>query len=329
MMKNVVPAAMLRSLWLPLGLVGLITVLVTAFAWPTSHIEPRDVPVGISGSPRFISSVSAALNSQDDGAFDITVAPDDATGRQMLQDNVIDGLFAEKDGAPRVLLASAGRPVVAQLLTSTEAQIGRQSLPTGVSEEVASPSADPHSAVFTSAALPTVLGAIAAGLLLALSTRSRLNRLLSAALVAGLSGLTLALVLNTWLAALSGGWWTLAGCYALGVAAIMFAINGMSNIFGRIGLIGTAATIMLLGNPLSGATSAPELLPHGWSALGQVLPPGALANSVRAIAFYDDKGASSSVLVLAAWVVVGAVLLLAGPAARSTRTTSRDSSPTH
>jgi hypothetical protein len=78
-----------------------------------------------------------------------------------------------------------------------------------------------------------------------------------------------------------------------------------------VGLVVGAATVMLLGNPLSGATSAPELLPSGWSALGEVLPPGALTNAMRAIAYYDDNGASSSVLILAAWALVGSLLLLA------------------
>jgi hypothetical protein len=311
---NTFPTVTLRSLRLPLALAGLVTVLATAFAWPTSHLEPRDVPIGLSGSPGFVSRTTAALNSHDPGAFDITVAPDDAAGRQMLRDNEIYGLFDESGTTSRLLLASAGRPAVAQLLTGVETEMSQGRSSSAVTEEVSSPADDPRSAVFTSAALPTVLGAIAAGVILGLTKRSRLDRLLSVALVAAVSGLALTLVLNTWLGALSGDWWTLAGCYALGVGAIISAINGLSNVFGRVGLIATAATVMLLGNPLSGATSAPELLPRGWSALGQVLPPGALATSLRDIAFYDGNGASSPVLALAAWAMVGTLLLVAGPA---------------
>lgn len=305
--------AALRLLRLPLALAALVTVLATAFAWPTSHIEPRDLPVGISGSPQFVTKITAALNAQDPGAFDITVAPNESAGRQQLRENDSYGLFQETSDGPHLVLASAGRPAVAGLLTEVETRMIQGTAPAAVSDEVSAPADDPHSAVFTAAALPTVLGAVAAGVILALGQGSRLRRALSAALVAVLSGLALTLVLDNWLGALHGDWWALAGCYALGVGAIVTAINGLSNIFGRAGLVATAATIMLLGNPLSGAPSATELLPNGWSALGRALPPGALVNSIRGIAFYHNHGTSGSILVLAVWGTVGA-LLLAGPA---------------
>jgi hypothetical protein len=312
-------SATVRSLRLPVLLAGLVTLLATAFAWPASNVGPRDVPVAVTGSGAFVTRTTQALESHGRGAFDITVAPDDAAGRTMLRDNDVDGLFSETPQGLRLVLASAGRPVVADLLTSTEASLSRSN-PTSnpssnVADEVPAPTDDPRSGVFVAAALPTVLGAIAAGAILTLSRRSRADRLLGAVVIAGLTGVALTTVMHSWLGALDGGWWSLAGCYALGVGAIVMAVNGAANLFGRAGLIATAATIMLLGNPLSGATSAQEMLPSGWSTLGQVLPPGAFGSATRAVGFYDGNGASSAVLVLAAWTLVGALLLLAGPAA--------------
>jgi hypothetical protein len=308
------PLAALRSLRLPVALAALITVLATAFAWPASHLEPRDVPIGVTGSVTFVDRVTATLHAQDAGAFDVTVAPDSSSGRSLLRDNQIDGLFTETAGGPRLVLASAGRPVVADLLTSVESAMTRAESPAVVTDAVPPPGDDAHSAVFVAAALPTVLGAIAAGALLALSRRPRIDRLVGVVVVAGLSGLALTTVLNTWLGALGGSWWALAGCYALGIGAILAAVNGLAHVFGRAGLIAAAATVMLLGNPLSGATSATQMLPDGWSALGRALPPGAFAGAVRAVAYYDAHGASGPVLVLAAWALVGALLMLAGPA---------------
>jgi hypothetical protein len=306
----------LRSLRLPVALAALVTVLAAAFAWPASDLGPRDVPIAVTGSTRFVGSTTDALNARDPGAFDITVAPNAAAGRAMLHDNDVYGLYQESlDGTPELRLASAGRPAVADLLASVEAQLSRSPNPRGVTDEVAPPRDDPHSAAFTSSALPIVLGAIAAGSILALGRRSRASRFLSGAVVAGLSGLAVTAVMSTWLGALDGNWWRLAGCYALGVGAIVAAVNGVANILGRAGLMAVAGTIMLLGNPLSAATSAPELLPDGWSALGQVLPPGALDTAIRSVAYYDSNGASSAVLVLAAWVAVGSLLMVAGPAA--------------
>jgi hypothetical protein len=312
-----------RHLRLPLALAAFITVLAAAFAWPTSNVAPRDVPIALTGSTHFVTTTARAMNAHAPGAFDITLAPDDATGRAMLEDNQVDGLFEETDLGPRLVLGAAGRPAVADLLTSVAGEMRQGSSPHLVADQVPPPSEDPHSAVFIAAALPTVLGAIAAGAILATSRRSRRDRLLSTAIVAVLGGVGLTLVLDNWLGALDGDWWALAGCYALGVGAIGVAINGLTHHFGRVGLVVAAATVMLVGNPLSGATSAPELLPHGWSALGQALPPGALASAIRAIAYYDKSGASSSVLVLTAWALVGSLLLLAGSSAgpgRSRRT---------
>ena len=304
--------SVVRRLGLPLALAAFVTLLATAFAWPTSHVDPRDVPVALTGSSTFVSTTARALDARAPGAFDITVAPSEAAGRAMLDDNEVDGLFAQGPAGPRLVLGAAGRPAVASLLVSVESEMQRGTTPSLVSYEVPPPRSDPQSAVFTAAALPTVLGAIAVGAILASGKRSRHDRLLNTAIVAALSGVGLTLVMDSWLGALDGAWWALAGCYALGVGGIVAAINGLTHHFGRVGLVVAAATVMLLGNPLSGATSAPELLPHGWSALGEVLPPGALTNAIRAIAFYDDNGASSSVLILGAWVLVGSLLLLVG-----------------
>jgi hypothetical protein len=70
------------------------------------------------------------------------------------------------------------------------------------------------------------------------------------------------------------------------------------------------ATVLLLGNPLSGLTSAPELLPAGWGALGQMLPPGAAGTALRSTAYFDGAGATTSLWVLTAWFVVGVALML-------------------
>ena len=71
-----------------------------------------------------------------------------------------------------------------------------------------------------------------------------------------------------------------------------------------------AATMLLLGNPLSGLTSAPELLPSGWGTLGQLLPPGATGTALRSVAFFDGAGSGTALLVLTAWLGVDLVLCL-------------------
>lgn len=73
-----------------------------------------------------------------------------------------------------------------------------------------------------------------------------------------------------------------------------------------------AVAMMLIGNPLSGTSTAPEMLP-GWSGtLGQLLPPGAGGQLLRSTAFFDGHGATYPVIVLVTWLALGVVLCLVG-----------------
>ncbi len=308
-----------RQVAAPLAPALLVTLLVTAFTWPTSHLEPRGVPVAVSGSPDFVDQTTHALDAAGADAFDITVAPDESAGDRLLRDNDVDGFFEEGGSGPQLRLAAAGRPAVAQLLTSVETSMAGRSAPPTVVTTVAAPSDDPRSAVFTASALPTILGSIAAGVLLSIYGGTRSRRLLGVVGVSSLSGVLLTVVMHDWLGALDGSWWAVWGLYTLAVGAVTGAIVGLHNVFGRAGMVAAAASLLLLGNPLSGATSAPELLPDGWSVLGQSMPPGALTSALRSVGFYDQHGASGPVAVLTAWVAVGLLLLTAGPASRYRR----------
>ena len=85
---------------------------------------------------------------------------------------------------------------------------------------------------------------------------------------------------------------------------------GLGSLFGRVGLGVGALLALLLGNPLSGLNSAPEMLPSGWGTLGQWLPQGATATLLRSTAFFDGAGATAAIVVLACWAVAGVALIV-------------------
>jgi len=70
--------------------------------------------------------------------------------------------------------------------------------------------------------------------------------------------------------------------------------------------------VFVIGNPLSGLASAPELLPQPWGAIGQFLPPGAGATLLRSVAFFDGAGGAVALWTLAAWTVAGLALVAVG-----------------
>ncbi|KAB8157442.1 hypothetical protein FH609_030485 [Streptomyces sp. 3MP-14] len=72
-----------------------------------------------------------------------------------------------------------------------------------------------------------------------------------------------------------GNYVLISGAAALSLAATAWMILGLRAAFGNPGLGIGAVAVVLIGNPLSGLSSAPEMLPEGWSTLGKPLPPGA------------------------------------------------------
>ena len=65
--------------------------------------------------------------------------------------------------------------------------------------------------------------------------------------------------------------------------------------------------MIFVGNPLSAAASAPEMLPQPWGDVGQFLPPGAGVSALRSVAFFDGAAAGTPILVLSVWLVAGLV----------------------
>ncbi|WP_211370603.1 hypothetical protein [Nonomuraea turkmeniaca] len=111
------------------------------------------------------------------------------------------------------------------------------------------------------------------------------------------------------LGSLNGDYWLTALGLSLGMAALSVPFLGLESLLGFAGLGAGAATMMLIGNPLSGMTG-PYWLPAGWATLGQLLPPGASSSLVRAISFFDGTGAGRPALTLAAWTLAGLLLIL-------------------
>ncbi|HTE67819.1 MAG TPA: ABC transporter permease, partial [Actinomycetes bacterium] len=96
-----------------------------------------------------------------------------------------------------------------------------------------------------------------------------------------------------------------ASVLGLTVLAVGSAVTGLTALLGRAGAALGALLMVLVGNPLSGITSAPELLPEPAGAIGQLLPPGAGGSLLRSSVFFDGAGATVPLTVLVVWAVLG------------------------
>jgi hypothetical protein len=303
---------------LVVGVTGLLALVLVAFAWPAANLAPRDLPIAVAGAPQSTAPIAEQLAA--DGAFDVRRVDSRADAVAAIEDREVYAAIVPGPDGVELLTASAASPVVAQLLTqvATTATSAQGSPPPQNTDVVALPEDDPRGAAFSAGALPLVIGGIATGVVVSLRLAGRRQRLAAVAGIAALSGLAMAGVLQGWLGALSGSYWANSAVMALGIAATGSMIVGLHNLLGPAGIGLGAGVTLLLGNPLSGITSAPELLPAGWGELGQWLVPGAAGTALRSTAFFDGAGAGVAVATLIGWVALGVALALMAPRRRTT-----------
>lgn len=121
------------------------------------------------------------------------------------------------------------------------------------------------------------------------------------------------LILGTWLDALPGPFLAIWAAASLAVASISVMILGWTRLLGAVGIGLGAVLVMFIGNPFSGVMSAPELLPAGFGAFGQfVPPPGAAGSLLRSVSYFDGAASGMPIAVLLAWVALGLVLMSIG-----------------
>lgn len=297
-----------------LALSALLSVLVAAFAWPASQIEPRNVPIAVAGPAPAAAQVEQALGQVfGEEAFAVTTLETRTDVVEAIQDRELYGGLVLDPRGSEMLTASAAGPAVAQMLAQVATGLSAQAPPgvppVAVTDVVPAPEDDPRGAAFAAGSLPLVLGGIITAAVLALRVRRRSQQVLGALGVAATAGLSIAAVLQFWIGALEGSYLANASVMALGIAAIAVFVLSLKNLLGVAGLGLGAATILLLGNPFSGITSAPELLPGGWSGMGQWMPPGAMGQALRSTAFFDGAAVGNPLWVLGIWLAVGLALM--------------------
>jgi hypothetical protein len=101
---------------------------------------------------------------------------------------------------------------------------------------------------------------------------------------------------------------------AIGALTVFASGAATAGIQAAAGPAGTGLVILLfviVGNAASGGPFARPLLPGLWRTIGGVLPPGAGVDLARAALFFDGARIAGATLVLVAWAVLGAALVIA------------------
>ncbi|MGW1654630.1 ABC transporter permease [Streptomyces atratus] len=282
-----------------------------AFAWPAARIAPHDLPVGVAGSAPAADRLQQRFE-QREGAFEVHRYASAADARRAIEDRSVYGAVVATPQGPQLLTASAASPVVAQLLHEAVTAQAPEGAQVQVEDVVAAPAGDPRGSALGASFLPLAIAGVLSGSAVTM-LRLRGGRAALALIgVATLVGIGAAALTDNWLGVITGNWWAEAGTLGLTVLAIGGTVAGLAALIGPPGVGLGALLMVLLGNPFSGVTSAPELLPRPIGTIGQLMPPGAGGSLLRSVAFFDGSDAGSALLTLTLWAALGLTAVLIG-----------------
>jgi hypothetical protein len=277
--------------------------------------------VGVVGSNTGSQQLIDHLTGAQPGGFDFHLYADEAAARSAIKDRDVYGAFIVTRQRISVLEASAASPAVAQLLTSIGQQLdiqhtldGGQPVALSVVDVVPLSRDDPKGLVFSSSLLPlticSILVAAAIGVMVRFGPAWR--QLVALTVVSATAGLGSYLVAQSFLGALPHQAWGTWASLVLTILSMSAATTGLIALVGPAGLGLAAGLFVFVGNPFSGATSAPQLLPDPVNHIGQWLPPGAGANLLRSAAYFDGSDAAGHLSILVTWTLLGCAAVVVG-----------------
>ena len=293
----------------------LILLYVVLYLLPTHHPRPNGLEVGVVGSPAQVQQLRGTLGAQDPGLSIREYASVDSASTA-IRARKIYGAF-DLEGSKAVLTAPAASYQVAQLLQ----QAGMAQQITRVQVLVPLPAGDSQGTALSNLVLPVLITSMLMALLASqlipeLRTWDRIVFTGLIALCAGFGAIGFAKAID----ALNGNIFALSGWLTLGIMGMALCSMGLLRLLGQPGLFVAFFLFLLLGNPGSGLTSAPGLLPGPWSIFGDYLPPAALGSALRHTAYFDAHRTGGPLCILLGWLLAGILLNVVADLRTRTRT---------
>jgi hypothetical protein len=316
-------AVALRTVALIIGVLllqlGFVLSYVGAFHAPT----PQRIPVAVvSGSLPVTEQSVAKLNGLPGTALAAVASTDRATAeRQIRSGDLSAALIINTQGTADTLLTSSGGGVsVVSAVTAVIEQVeASQQRTVTATDIVPLQSGDGRGLTGFYLVIGWIVGGYLVAALLGVSAGARpatprraYFRLAAIVPYAILSGLGGVLIVDQVLGALTGHFWTLWWLGALLVASAATVTMAFQVLFGVLGIGITVLVFVVLGNPSAGGAYQTTLLPPFWRWLSNGLPNGAGTDAVRRIAYLGSSGIAGHLVVIAVYVVVGALVAAGG-----------------
>jgi Protein of unknown function (DUF3533) len=299
-------------------LVASLGVLVAVFALVSSNVaanhspKAHGLPIGLVGTSAVANAARAELARAAPGAFAVHAYRTLTSARTAVLHRSVYGAF-QPVPSPVLLVASAASPPVSVLLQRTFARAASRSGRTlAVRDLVPLPTSDSSAATSFSLVLSLIIAGLASTTVVYLLTRQRPEafRVVLTVAIGVCAGLITVLITNVLVGAYPGHFFAVWGVATLFVLAVGMPIAAFQLIFGIAGTAIGAILFLVIGNPASGGSSAPELLPGFWRTLSQILPPGAAVTSMRDVVYFHGHGSAHALIVLAVYTVLGAAVAM-------------------
>jgi hypothetical protein len=300
------PSLRTRAARLVVISIAIQAMFVFFFVFPGHDPKPNGLPAGAVGPGPAVDALARQL-ARRPGGIDAKRYATVADARRAIRRRDVYGAFVlGGEGSFTVLTAPAASFTVATLLED----IGGHGGATRIEAVVPVDPDDPRGTTLNLLVLPIIVTSIlsaivAAELIPDLAVAPRVAVVAVAAIGAALADL---LIVKVGLGALPGSLPAEAALIALAFAALSLTAGGILRIVGPLGTFVAFALFLMLGNPGSGLATAPELLPSPWKEIGPLLPPGALGQALRDVAYFDAHDVGLPLVVLLAWIAIGVAL---------------------
>jgi hypothetical protein len=306
----------------PLLIVALCVVLLVQAAFVNSYVgalhspKPHHVPLGLVGE----SPLPAAVAKQF--SLKLTHYSSGSAVREAIDHQKIVGAYiAGPAGAKLIVVPAAGPAVASALRSAFAAAAASAGQKLTIIEAHPLPARDSAGIVSFLLVMALIVGGyLSSTIMMALGGPATRHRRLGALACVAVIG---ALLTDTFAGPVIGAiptskFLVLWGLFILVMMAVAFATAALQTVLGAAGTLLVIVVFVIFGAPAAGGSVPSPLLPTFWRVFGPYLPAGAGTTAVRNTIYFDGNANTRSLLVLAAYLVVGAVAVLAIRARRPT-----------
>jgi len=303
-----------RLTGVPLLAAGLGVVLFVQAAFVLSYVgalhrpKPHHVRFGVVGTSPLPVAVGKAFSLR------ITRFQSEADARSAIDHREIDGALVADPGKDKLLVVpaagTAGAVALTNAFSAAAAALGQTVEPVVVH---GLPPGDAGGNVSFFAVMALILGGYLSSTIATVftGTATRRGRLAALALVAAAGSLLTDIFVGPVLDALpTSKFFVLWGLFAFVMLAVAYASSALQTVLGAAGTIVVVVLFVVFGAPASGGTLPSPYLPAFWRTFGPYFPAGAGTTAVRNTVYFDGNGITRALLVLAAYLVVGAAVVV-------------------